>query len=213
MLLLDGPLTLREHMSHEELPLATLFREVFEFIRSREDAVLFGAHAVNVYCTPERMTQDVDVLSTHGAAFAEDLRAHLGAKFHVAVRVREVRAGGGGLGFRVYQVRSPKNRHLVDVRHVSEFPPCETVEGIRVVTPGELVAMKVMAVGRRGQRPKGGTDTADLRRLLLTFPALRAEDSGVETRIRELGGAEKDVAAWHEWVSADLQPDEEEEDP
>ena len=42
MLSFDAPLTLREFMAHEELPLATVFREVFTFLTGRVDAVVFG---------------------------------------------------------------------------------------------------------------------------------------------------------------------------
>src|SRR5277367_3764218 len=118
-------------MTNEPLPLASIFREIFHFLAKRPDAVLFGAHAVNAYCEPERMTQDVDLLSTNGAALSEDLRAHLAATFHIAARVREVVPGG----FRIYQVQKPKNRHLADVRHVAALPPHEQIEGVRTVSP------------------------------------------------------------------------------
>jgi hypothetical protein len=75
VLLADAPLTLREFMSHEKLPLASIFRELFLFLRDRDDAVLFGAHAVNVYCEPARMTQAIDVMSTDATELAEAVRA------------------------------------------------------------------------------------------------------------------------------------------
>ena len=113
MLLADAPLTFREFVTQEEVPLATIFREVLEFLAGRSDAVLFGAHAVNAYCDPERMTHDVDLLSTRAAGLAEDLRERLAERLRIAARVREVIPGQG---FRVYQLRKPANRHLVDVR-------------------------------------------------------------------------------------------------
>ena len=48
-------------MTNEPVPLASIFRRVFLLLKARPDAVLFGAHAVNAYCEPERMTQDIDV--------------------------------------------------------------------------------------------------------------------------------------------------------
>ena len=48
---------------------------------------------------------------------ADELCAFLNRRFHIAVRVRTVR---GGIGYRVYQVSKPKNRHLVDVRAAAE---------------------------------------------------------------------------------------------
>ena len=51
---------------------------------------------------------------------AEEIRAHLAARFRIAVRVREI---AQGRGFRVYQIRKPGNRYLVDVRAVAALPP------------------------------------------------------------------------------------------
>jgi hypothetical protein len=42
VLLADAPLTFREFVTHEEVPLATIFREVLEFLGGRADAILFG---------------------------------------------------------------------------------------------------------------------------------------------------------------------------
>src|SRR5260370_34746701 len=112
------------------------------------------------------MTQDVDVASTHAAELAEELRAYLNERFHIAVRVRTVREG---LGYRIYQVRKPENRHLVDVRPVETLPPAKRVKKILVVTPPELIAGKVAAWVRRRAKPKSGTDWRDVAVLLLTF--------------------------------------------
>src|ERR1019366_8507587 len=45
----DGSLTLREFAMGEPLPLARIRDTILEFLRNREDAVLFGAQAVNAY--------------------------------------------------------------------------------------------------------------------------------------------------------------------
>jgi len=74
---MDAPLTLREFMTQESLPLATIFREVLSFLMTREDAVVFGAHAVNAYCEPPRMTAEIDVMSTNASQLANDLRSLL----------------------------------------------------------------------------------------------------------------------------------------
>lgn len=47
----------------EPLPLAQIQEAVLEFLKGREDAVLFEAQAVNAYTNEPRMTQDVDLLS------------------------------------------------------------------------------------------------------------------------------------------------------
>src|SRR6185503_7870172 len=97
----DGALTFREFEMGETLPLATIHDAVLEFLRGRDDAVLYGAQAVNAYVNEPRMTHDVDVMSTRAAELAEELRAYLNQRFHIAARVREVR---GGIGYRVYQM-------------------------------------------------------------------------------------------------------------
>jgi len=209
VLLADAPLTFREFMTSVPLPLASIFREIFLFLQTRSDAVLFGAHAVNAYCEPERMTQDVDLLATDGPAFAEELRAHLGVTFHVATRIREVVPG---VGFRIYQVQEPKNRHLVDVRHVSVLPAHQLIQGVRVVAPAELVAMKATAMAGRQHRPKGSTDLTDLQRLLLAFPDLKTDEGPVAECLRANGAPPAAFAAWRDIVRERIEPDEDESD-
>jgi hypothetical protein len=130
VLLLDAPVTVREVMTHEEVPLADLFREVGRFLIGREDVVLFGAQAVNVYAETGRMTQDVDVMSTRAEAVAEELRRLLSDRFRIAMRVRVVAPGAA---YRLYQVRKPKNRDLVDIRQADVLPAFRVVEGMRAV--------------------------------------------------------------------------------
>src|SRR3990172_10373744 len=165
----DGALSFREFALREPLPLATIHDAVLEFLRGRDDAVLFGAQAVNAYVDESRMTQDVDILCTRAYELAEELLDYLNKRFHIAVRIRTVREG---IGYRLYQDRKPKNRHLVDVRPVSALPPAQRVEEVLVLTPPELIAQKVLSIASRQKTPKGGLDLADLRRLLLTFPEL-----------------------------------------
>ena len=97
----------------ESLPLATIHDSVLQFLQGRDDLAIYGAQAVNAYVEPPRMTQDIDLISSDAAALAEEIRMHLAETFTIAVRIREV---ASGVGFRVYQLRKPKNRHLVDVR-------------------------------------------------------------------------------------------------
>src|SRR5947209_5284772 len=148
----DGSLTFQEFAMREPLPLATIHDAVLDYLRGRIDAVLFGSHAVNAYVSEPRMTQDVDIMSNRGEDFAEELRVFLNKKFHIAVRVRNIREG---LGFRIYQVRRPGNRHLVDVRPVVQFPPFKKVKTVQVVTPPELIALKVICMLSRENTPKG----------------------------------------------------------
>jgi hypothetical protein len=202
----DGSLTLREFAMGESLPLARVHEAVLEFLRDRADAALFGAQAVNAYVDEPRMTQDVDVLSPRAEALADEMRVHLGSLFHIAVRVRSV---AGGKGFRVYQQREPKNRHLVDVRQVTLLPPTQLVSGILVPTPEVLIAQKVIAfVGRRGQ-PKSGTDWRDITLLLLAYPQLKQLDGPVGDRLAAAAVAPDVISAWAELVTLPLQsPDD-----
>ena len=86
-------LTFREFMMGEPLPLATLHNAVLEFLRGRDDVVLFGAQAVNAYVNEPRMTQDLDLLSTHAEGVAQALRDYLRQRFRIAVRIRRVGDG------------------------------------------------------------------------------------------------------------------------
>lgn len=204
MLIEDAPLGLHEYLMREEIPLSVIFRAIAELLRTRRDAVIFGAHAVNAYVETERMTEDVDLLSTDATKLAEDLRASLAERFHIALRVREVVPRDG---FRVYQLRTPKNRHLIDVRRVDVLPPFEIHEGLQIVAPVELIAMKVTALAARRSRPKGGTDLADVRRLLLQFPSLRSSPQ-VRARLIGLGSDPTVLALWDEVSEMEIEPDD-----
>jgi hypothetical protein len=203
VLLFDPPLTFREVMTHEPLPLARIFPVVLGWLGGRPDAALFGAQAVNAWVETPRMTADVDILSTCAEDLAEALRAHLAETLHLAVRVREVLPGA----FRIYQVRQPKNRHLVDVRQIDALPEHRLVEGVRVLVPLELAAMKVISIAARKGQPKGDTDRADLRRLLLAVPDLRRLDGPVRDRLTQQGASESTLRLWEELVAAPLEPE------
>src|SRR4051812_48828161 len=116
----DAPISFSEFVMNEPLPLAVLQSAILEFLRGKDDAVLFGAQAVNAYVSEPRATQDVDIASPRAEALAEEIRAHLNDRFHIAVRVREVR---DRLGYRIYQLQKPTNRHFVDVRPILTLPP------------------------------------------------------------------------------------------
>jgi hypothetical protein len=205
----DGALTFREFVMREPHPLATIQDAILEFLRGRRDVVLFGAQAVNAYVEEPRMTQDVDVASTRGLALAEELQQFLNERFHIAVRVRDVREG---LGYRIYQVRKEGNRHLVDVRPVKTLPPSQVIAGVQVVTPPDLIAGKLLAsVGRRG-KPKAFTDQRDLAMLLLRFPELKTLTGPVRDRLVANGAEQAVLAAWEELVAQEILPEEDEDE-
>ena len=193
----------------EPLPLADIHEAVFEFLRGRTDAALFGAQAVNAYVGEPRMTQDVDVLSTRAAELAEELRQHLASKFHIAARAREV---AEGKGFRVYQVRKIGNRHLVDLRFVETMPAVQVFEDIQILAPAELLAAKVIAYQARRNNPKSGTDWRDITMLLLMFPELKTEAGTVADRLSAAGVDESVLTVWHEFVNRDIELEDSDED-
>ncbi len=204
----EGVLSLREFVMGEPLPLARIQDAVLQFLKGRNDAVVFGAQAVNAYVDEYRMSQDVDVLSPRAKELAEELRTHLAELFHTAVRSREV---GEGRGFRLFQVRKPRNRHLVDVRSVKELPAAQRIGDLLVLMPPELVAGKVVAYCRRRGKPKAGTDWRDVAMLLLKFPELKRDPGPITDRLKALADPEV-LAVWREIVSQEIAPDEEDEE-
>lgn len=185
----------------ETLPLATIHEAVLQFLKGRNDVVLFGAQAVNAYVQEPRMTQDIDLISTHGADLAEEIKVHLSQKFHIAVRIRTV---ADGHGFRIYQIRKPKNRHLVDIRSVDDLPEAQRIADILVMSPVALIAAKVTAyVNRRGQ-PKSGSDWRDIAFLLLAFPELKQHSGLVHEQLQKDGADQQLLLTWESLVDQEL---------
>lgn len=208
----DGSLTFREFAMREKLPLATIQDAVLDFLRGRRDAALFGAQAVNAYVDQPRMTQDVDILSPRAEMLAEEIKEFLHEKFHIAVRIRNIKEGAG---FRIYQVREPKNRHLVDVRSIAALPPTQQVDEVMVMTPVELIAAKVISMADRPATAKGLTDQADLYRLLATFPELKTETGPIIDRLQLAinDGADPAILnTWQELVAQDILPENDDDE-
>ena len=198
----DGSLSFREFVAREPVPLAAIQDAVLDFLLGRDDAVLFGAQAVNAWVDEPRMTEGVDLLSPRAEALAKEIRDHLARRFTLAVRVREGKSQGS---YRVLQLRAPRNRHLVDVRTVTRHPPAERIEGVLVLRPDELVARKVIAYTRRRGQPKSGTDWRDIATLLLRFPELKAATGPVTDRLAELAAASDVLATWKEIVARPIE--------
>ncbi|MBS1790682.1 MAG: nucleotidyl transferase AbiEii/AbiGii toxin family protein [Acidobacteria bacterium] len=199
----------REIVMKEPLPLATIQNAVIDFLRGRDDVVLFGAQAVNVYVNEPRATQDVDLMSTRAAELAEELRDHLSQLFHVAVRVREIK---DGLGYRIFQLQKTGNRHLVNVRMVASFPELLKVDGVNVLSPAELIASKVISFHQRRGKPKSGTDWRDLALLLLTFPELKCDPGPVTDCLNTAKVDQNVMAIWHKLVEQEILPQNDEDD-
>ncbi len=208
MLIDTGP-TFREIVMNDPLPKGTIQQAVFDYLRDRDDAAIFGAMAVNAYVDERRMTEDVNIISTRASDFAEELKQYLNDRFHIAVRIREIR---DGTGFRLYQVATPKNRHLVDVRPLSSLPPTQRIDGVLVVTPAELIVGKVISCVRRKGKPKSFTDRRDLAHLLLKYPELKSLLGLVEQRLVESDVEEEILDFWKTLVAEEILPEEEDEE-
>ncbi len=204
-----GVLTFQEFAMGEPLPLTTLHAAVLEFLRQRDDAVLFGAQAVNAWVNEPRMTQDIDLLSPRAAELAEEICHWLAEQFQIAVRVREVKAG---LGYRIYQLQKTGNRHLVDIRAIAALPPAERIEQVLVLTPAALVAHKVIAFHQRRGKPKAGTDWRDIAMLLLAFPELKRDPGPVTQQLTEAQALPETMLVWQNLVQQDILPVEDDDD-
>lgn len=191
----------------EPLPLAMIHEAVLEFLRGRDDVVVFGATAVNAYVDEPRMTQDIDLMSTRAADLAEEMRQHLSEHFHIAVRVI-----GAGKGYRLFQVQKTGNRHLVDLRAVESMPSFQLVDGIQVMSPAELIAHKVFSYNSRRGQPKAGTDWRDIAMLLLAFPELKTESGEVREFLQRLGSDESVLNEWKVFVDQEINIANEEDE-
>jgi hypothetical protein len=200
-------LSFREFMTNEPLPLATIQAAVFEFLRDRDDAVVFGAQAVNAYVGEPRMTQDIDLMSMRAQDLVEELREYLSQQFYIAVRVREIKEGQG---YRLYQAQKSGNPHLVNVRQVLNLPTAQRIEQVLVMAPAELIASKVISYYQRRGKPKSGTDWRDLAMLLLAFPELKQESSQVLNCLLAVGTSENILELWREVVGMEIEEEEDE---
>ena len=186
---------------NESLPIAKVHESVLNFMRERDDAAMFGAHAVNAYVHTPRMTQGIDILTPNAVELTESLRHYLHTEFSIAVRSRVV---AQGMGHRIYQRRAEGNRHLVDVRSIESLPACQRVSGILVLAPEELVASKVISMTSRKNSPKGMTDGADLMRLLLTFPELKTAKGAVADALQRLRSSDDVTLEWEKLVNQSI---------
>jgi len=194
----------------EPVPLFQVQAAIFEFCRGRGDVTVFGAQAVNLYVDDPGMTGDVDLLSPTPKTTAEALARFFHDRLGFATRVQEVKPDRG---YRVYQPRKEGKRHLADVR-IADMPLDDAVErdGVRYVSPALAVAMKVCAYAKRRLAPKGATDLADLRRLLLAHPELRDETGPVACALDHLSDDPSTRALWREPASAPPVSDDDVDD-
>jgi Nucleotidyl transferase AbiEii toxin, Type IV TA system len=203
MMLNAGVLTFKEFAMREPLPLATVHEAVLEFLRGRDDVVVFGATAVNAYVSEPRMTQDIDLMSPRAAELAEEVREYLSERFHIDVHTHMIRKGKG---YRVFQIQKSGNRYFVDVRPAKLLPTSQPVEDVAVVSPPDLIALKVAAYQSRRGTPKSFLDRRDLAMLLLAFPELKSELGPVDNALRALDAPEEVFNAWRQLVAEEILP-------
>lgn len=185
----------------EKIPLATIQNTAMEFLRGREDAVVFGAHAVNAYVKEKRATQELDLLSTRTAKFATELRDHLNRRLRVFLLIRRLNKGEGR---RIYQASREGNHALIDIRPVPQMPPAQRLAQILFLEPAELIASKVMAFHHRRDKPKGDMDWRDLAKLLLTFPELKKDSDTVMRRLQAAGAEGAVIDEWKKLVTQNV---------
>lgn len=147
-------------------------------------------------------------MSNRAHEFAEELREHLSGRFHIAVRIREVK----DKGLRLYQVRKEGNRHLVDVRISSELPDSQSIEGVKVLTPVELIVSKVTSFISRYGKDKSWTDRRDLAVLLRRFPELKLVDGEVSRLLAKQDADQKTLNFWQELAEQELVAEDEDDD-
>jgi Nucleotidyl transferase AbiEii toxin, Type IV TA system len=192
-LIFDAPLTAQEYLMHERVPLGQIFQLIFDLLRKRPNAIVYGSQAINAYVSPPRMTEDIDIFTDDAPRLAEDICHAIHSTFHIAVRVRRAK---NGVGLRIYQTSKANRRHLVDIRPIQNPPPTRIIGGVAFVEPSALAAMKVISAHDRGHRTEGMQDLVDLKKLLAQFPTLRAS-AIVEHHLRAFGAS---LAAHELWA-------------
>jgi len=187
--------------SQEKVPLATIQNAAMEFLRGREDAVVFGGHAVNAYVKEKRATQELDLLSTRTAKLATELRDYLNRRFRIFLLIRRLNKGEGR---RIYQATKDGNHALIDIRPVPQLPPTQRLAQVLFMEPAELIASKVIAFHNRRDKPKGDMDWRDLAKLLLTFPELKSDGGAVMERLQAAGAEEAVIEEWRKLVAQNV---------
>lgn len=113
-----------------------------------------------------------------------------------------------GIGYRLYQLAKPKNRHLGDIKPVEKLPERQRIAAVLAVSPLEVTAGKVLSCVRRMGKPKSFTDRRDLAYLLLKFPQLKDPDGPVLARLVELGADEQALSFWRQLAVEEVLPED-----
>ena len=84
------------------------------------------------------------------------------------------------------------------------FRLTQVIDNIQVILPPDLICQKVISMVSRSKSAKGPSDLTDVRRLLLTFPELKALEGPVANRLRESGASATIVEAWREIATQEI---------
>lgn len=98
-----------------------------------------------------------------------------------------------------------------DVLTFQEYVSGEPVI-VRILSPVELIASKIVSFQSRRGKPKSGTDRRDLAVLLLKFPELKTGDGEVGEILLKRGVNNEVLDAWREIVAQDLRVEDDDED-
>jgi hypothetical protein len=193
----SGSSRFRGIVAQEKTPLATIHQAVREFLRGRDDAVIFGGHAVNSYVKEQRATQEIDLLSMRTAKLATELRDYLDRRLRISLLIRKLNKGHGR---RIYQATKVGSQTLVDIRPAAKLPLAKRLSGVLIMEPAELIASKVIAYHQRRDKPKADIDRRDFTMLLATFPELKSESGLVAERLFAAGVDQAVMEVWKELV-------------
>jgi hypothetical protein len=97
------------------------------------------------------------------------------------------------------------------VTSVNTIPPHQVVEDVLVVPRADLMAQKVLSMVNRSRSAQGPSDLTDIRRLLLTFPELKAFEGPVSDRLRLAAAPQAVVDAWREIVAQEIVAEDDDE--
>ncbi|MGC8639252.1 MAG: hypothetical protein ACP5XB_05160 [Isosphaeraceae bacterium] len=98
----------------------------------------------------------------------------------------------------------------MDVRRVEGLPAHQVVEEILVVPPADLIGQKVLGMVNRAGTAKRMTDLADIHRLLLAFPGLKASEGPVADYLTASGVPDSTLEAWREIAAQEIVPEDDE---
>jgi hypothetical protein len=114
--------------------------------------------------------------------------------------------GDGSLAMREFAMKEPLPLATIHDA-VLDFLPNRDDAEIRVPLPETLIAQKVISVTARAGQPKAGTDSRDLRMLLLAYPQLKTELGPVMNSLVAAGATPAAINEWSILVGSAIEPE------